>query len=100
MTVQGLISLVIVPGVKGQGQLPAPPRAKGSVDQIPARHPAGKSIQRPNPDVPLKVPHSVERSLADHLAVIVSPLPVFHGGQHIPVPVQHSPGGQLPLTIV
>ena len=100
MAVQGLISLVIVPGVKGQGQLPAPVRAKGPVDQIPTRHPVRKRVQRPSPDVPLKVPHSVERRLTNHLAVIVSPLPIFRGGQHIPVPVQHSPGSQLPLAVV
>ena len=38
--------------------------------------------------------------LADGLAVVVRPGPVFSGGQHVPVPVQHRPGGELALGVV
>ncbi len=100
MAVQRLIRFVVVPGVDGQGQLPAPSGAKGAIHEIPACELSGKGVQRPGSDVALKVPHGVEGGFADGFAVVVSPLPVFGGGQHVPVPVQHGPGGQLALGVV
>ena len=100
MAVQGLIRLVIVSGVNGQGQLPAPVRAKGPVEGVPACQLMGKGIQRPGSDAALKIPHSVEGGLADNFAVIVSPFPMSCRGQHVPIPVQYRPGDELALGVV
>ena len=90
MAVQGLVRLVIVPGVDGQVQIRALVRTERAVQEVIASQLVGKGVQRPGADAALEVTHRVEGSLADRFIIVIGTLAVFPGGQDIAVPVQHT----------
>ena len=101
MSAQGLVRLVVVPGVNGQIEVVSLLGPKGPVEQVIARKLIGKGIQSAGADVALEVSHRVERGLAHiHIIIIGTLSVVCHGGEHVSVPVQHRAAGQLAVRII
>ena len=97
---QSPVRLVVIPGVQGQVQIAPPLRAECAVHQIKAGQLVGKGVENAGADLAVQISHRMEGSLADGFIFIVGAVAVFHGGQHIPVPVQHRAGDQHAVGIV
>jgi hypothetical protein len=92
---QRLIGHAVVIGVDGEVEAVAPLGAEGPAQQVVARELVGKGVEGAGADVALQIPHHVERGLADGLVVVIGAPAVDHGGEHVPVPVQHGAAGQF-----